>query len=172
MGDGFAVLDRWLLVLLLSLVGCGTARVLSPRPTPEANGTLSCVPYARARSGLALRGDAWQWWEAAATRYERSRAPQAGSVLVLMRTARLPMGHVAVVSRVVSDREIQVDHANWASGGAGTCGRVSRDQLVADISPGNDWSVVRVWYPPSGALGTAAFPAYGFVHSRVVTAGR
>ncbi|RYJ01753.1 MAG: CHAP domain-containing protein, partial [Acetobacteraceae bacterium] len=140
--------------------------------TLETGGALSCVPYARARSGLALRGDAWQWWEAAAPRYERSRAPQPGSVLVLMRTSRLPMGHVAVVSRLVSDREIRVDHANWAPGGTGNRGRVARDQAVADVSPGNDWSIVKVWYPPSGALGATPFPAYGFVHPRMVTAGR
>ena len=159
-------------MLLLGLAGCGTARTPPSRGGPEAGGALSCVPYARARSGLPLRGDAWQWWEAAAARFERGQAPRAGSVLVLMRTSRLPMGHVAVVSRLVSDREIRVDHANWAPGGSGTRGRVARDQAVADVSPGNDWSLVRVWYPPSGALGATAFPAYGFVHPTMVTAGR
>ena len=172
LGDGVAVLGRWLLMLLLGLAGCGTARTPPSRGVPEVGGALSCVPYARARSGLSLRGDAWQWWEAAAARYERGQAPRPGSVLVLMRTSRLPMGHVAVVSRLVSDREIRVDHANWAPGGSGTRGRVARDQAVADISPGNDWSLVRVWYPPSGALGATAFPAYGFIHPTVVTAGR
>lgn len=152
----------------LVLAGCGTAR----RPVPEAatSGATSCVPYARDRSGLPLRGDAWQWWEAAADRYERNRAPQPGSVLVLMRNSRLPQGHVAVVSRVVSAREIRVDHANWASG-AGK-GRVARDQAVADVSAGGDWSLVRVWYPPRGALGATAFPAYGFIHPRIATAAR
>jgi hypothetical protein len=62
------------------------------------------------------------------------RAPRGGSVLVLMRTSRLPQGHVAVVSRVVSAREIRVDHANWASGAAK--GRAARDQPVMDVSPG------------------------------------
>lgn len=166
------MLVRVLVVLLLGLAGCGTTRSPPPRTAAESGGALSCVPYARSRSGLALRGDAWQWWDAAAERYERSRAPQPGSVLVLMRTSRLPMGHVAVVSRLVSGREIRVDHANWAPGGAGSRGRVARDQAVADISPDNDWSVVRVWYPPSAALGATAFPAYGFVHPQVVTAGR
>jgi len=120
------------------------------------------VPYARARSGIPLRGDAWQWWDAAEGRYARGRAPRPGSVLVLMRTSRLPSGHVAVVSRIVSAREIRVDHANWASGGGK--GREARDQPVMDISAGNDWSLLRVWYSRIGDYGASAWPAYGFIH--------
>jgi surface antigen len=138
-------------------------------PAEEAADS-SCVPYARSRSGLPIRGDAWQWWEAAAGRYERGRAPVPGGVMVLMRTSRLPQGHVAVVARVVSGREIRVDHANWGSGGGK--GRIARDQPVLDISPGNDWSLVRVWYPRTEAYGTSAFPAYGFIAPRMVTAAR
>src|ERR671917_606528 len=41
---------------------------------------------------------------------------------------RLPQGHLAVVSRLVSAREVRVDHANWASGAAK--GQVARDQPV------------------------------------------
>ena len=170
-GGRFSVMRRLLLFGLLALAGCGTSRrPMPPAASMDADGALSCVPYARARSGLPIRGDAWQWWDAASARYQRGRAPQTGSVLVLMRTARLPMGHVAVVSRVVSAREIRVDHANWASGAAK--GRVARDQPVADISPGNDWSLVRVWYPRTEAFGNTAFPAYGFIHARTVTASR
>ena len=115
------------------------------------------------RAGLPLRGDAWTWWDAASGRYERDRVPRNGGVLVLMRSSRLPQGHLAVVSRVVSAREIRVDHANWASGGGK--GRVARDQPVMDVSPGNDWSLVRVWYPPVGDWGATAYPSYGFIHS-------
>ncbi|MFC7474596.1 CHAP domain-containing protein [Dankookia sp. GCM10030260] len=144
---------------LLALAGCGTARM----PQPAGAGGLSCVPYARSRSGIALRGDAWQWWEAAEGRYARGRAPRTGSVLVLMRTSRLPQGHVAVVTRVVSAREVRVDHANWASGAAK--GREARDQPVQDVSPGNDWSLVRVWFPRVRDYGASNWPAYGFVHA-------
>jgi surface antigen len=86
-------------------------------------------------------------------------------VLVINRTARMRDGHVAVVSRVVSSREIRVDHANWASGAAR--GRIATDQRVVDVSPGNDWSLVRVWYPRINDLGTTAFPTRGFVHPRL-----
>jgi surface antigen len=128
------------------------------------------VPYARLRSGIPLRGDAWTWWDAAAGQYERSRAPRNGSVLVLMRNSRLPQGHLAVVSRVVSSREIRVDHANWASGAAK--GRVARNQPVQDVSPANDWSLVRVWLPRASDWGASNYPSYGFVHPTTALAAR
>src|SRR5271155_145976 len=34
-----------------------------------------CVPYARARSGVSLRGDANTWWAQAAGRYARETSP-------------------------------------------------------------------------------------------------
>jgi surface antigen len=83
-------------------------------------------------------------------------------VLVIQRTARMTAGHVAVVSRVVNNREIRVDHANWASGAAK--GRIATDQRVVDVSDHNDWSLVRVWYPRINDLGVTAFPARGFVY--------
>ena len=156
-------------LVLLALAGgalsaCGSNRG-GPVPAGSgyeaSDGYLSCVPYARARSGLDLRGDGWQWWEAASGRYDRGQRPSAGAVLVLQRTARLRDGHVAVVSRVVGAREIRVDHANWASGGLR--GRVARDQPVIDVSPRNDWTEVRVWYPPAAVIGNTVFPAYGFI---------
>lgn len=153
---------RWpLLFTLLILAACSTS---------GGPGGLTCVPYARDRSGLPIRGDAWQWWEAASGSYQRSRAPRPGSVMVLKRTSRLPSGHVSVVARVVSAREIRVDHANWASG-AGK-GRVARNQPVVDVSPRNDWSVVRVWYPPIDGFGATTYPAHGFIHNQVATAAR
>ncbi len=159
MGVGFAAM-RWVILLaLLGLAACGSAR--APRSGAGAAGDWSCVPYVRVRTGLPIRGDAWQWWDGGAA-YARGQSPRAGSVLVLRRTSRLPQGHVSVVARVVSSREIRVDHANWASGSGK--GRVAQDQPVLDVSPGNDWSTVRVWYPPVNAYGTTAYPAYGFIH--------
>jgi hypothetical protein len=88
----------------------------------------------------------------------------------MMRTSRLPQGHLAVVSRVVSAREVRVDHANWASGAAR--GRVARNQPVMDVSPNNDWSLVRVWYPRIDDWGASNYPNYGFVHQTVSMAAR
>ena len=150
-------------LLLFALAGCGSTR--APQGGWGIAEPISCVPYARARSGIHLQGDAWTWWDAAAGRYERGRAPQPGSVLVLARTGRMREGHVAVVARVVHGREILVDHANWASGAAK--GRIATGQRVVDVSPRNDWSQVRVWYPRINAFGVTTYPARGFVHPRV-----
>ena len=156
-------------LLALLLAACGTSRGPSGAATDGA-GPWSCVPYARSRAGISLQGDAWTWWDAAAGRYERGRTPRNGSVLVMMRTSRLPQGHLAVVSRVVSAREVRVDHANWASGAAR--GRVARNQPVMDVSPNNDWSLVRVWYPRIDDWGASNYPSYGFVHQTVSMAAR
>lgn len=156
---------------LLALGACGTSR--APRiagvPEPGPAEDMSCVPYARARSGIALRGDAWQWWDAASGLYARARRPQPGAVLVIGRTPRMPQGHLAVVARVVGPREIRVDHANWASGAAR--GRVARDQPVLDVSGSNDWSLIRVWYPRVGDYGATTYAASGFVGPRLALAG-
>ena len=104
----------------LALAACGSSGGNAPRTGVPgyAGGDTSCVPYARSRSGIDLQGDAWQWWDAAANsgRYDRSRRPRTGSVLVFMRTSRNRTGHLSVVTRVVGPREIRVDHANWAVG--------------------------------------------------------
>lgn len=152
------------ILAVLALGACGSTRGTGGSVPGYSGGDTSCVPYARARSGIELSGDAWQWWDAAAQsgRYDRSRSPRTGSVLVFMRTSRNRSGHLSVVTRVISSREIRVDHANWASGR--NRGRIARDQPVVDVSPGNDWSLVRVWYPPSNALGQTNFPTFGFIH--------
>ena len=154
------------LLAALALGACGSTRGTVPGGSVPgyAGGNISCVPYARARSGINLAGDAWQWWEAAeqSGSYDRSRRPRTGSVLVFMRTQRNRTGHLSVVTRVISSREIRVDHANWASGS--NRGRIARDQPVVDVSANNDWSLVRVWYPPVGGLGRSNYPTFGFIH--------
>ncbi len=160
---------------LAMLAGCGTSRAPAPPVIADVPGHgpytgISCVPYARQRSGIQLAGDAWQWWDAAAGRYSRARRPEPGGVLVLARTSRLNSGHLSVVRRVVSSREIRVDHANWASGSLR--GRVAEDQPVVDVSPRNDWTQVRVWYPRINALGNTVFAAHGFILPRTEMAAR
>src|SRR5579863_1557304 len=150
------------LLLLLALAACGSSG-------PEGNARLGdyvggsvpveCAPFARALSGVRLWGEAADWWPEAAGRYERGETPSVGSVLVLYRSGRLPSGHVAVVSQVVGRREILVTQANWVRG------RVSEDQPVIDVSEENDWSLVRVWWPPVGQMGISEYAAYGFIRS-------
>jgi surface antigen len=140
------------LLTLATLTGCGGGYASYGQAT-----SMTCVPYARQISGLVLNGDAWQWWDAAAGRYAESQLPETGSVLVFRRTSRLPSGHLAVVSAIVSPRRIIVTQANWLPY------RVTNDQPVLDVSPENDWSAVRVWWPPSGAWGMTVYPTYGFI---------
>ncbi len=118
---------------------------------------MECAPFARDVTGIQLYGDAASWWEQAAGRYRRAEQPEAGGVLVFRRSGRLPSGHVSVVARLVSDREIRVTQANWVHH------RVTRDEPVLDVSPGNDWTEVRVWWAPAGALGASVYPTFGFI---------
>ncbi|MCR8827815.1 CHAP domain-containing protein [Pseudosulfitobacter koreensis] len=115
-----------------------------------------CVPFARDLSGIEIYGNANQWWEKAKGAYHRSQAPATGSVLAFKSTSKNPMGHVAVVSGVLSERVIQLDHANW------TKNRVSTKMVAMDVSPKNDWSAVRLESAP-GNLG-ATYPTHGFIY--------
>ena len=140
------------------LSGAGLAPGVSPRMV-AAGGFLQCVPYARRLTGLEIRGDAWTWWQTAASRFERDSRPAIGSILVLRKTGRLRYGHLSVVTGLVSNREILVEHANWLNRG-----RIHKDIPVRDVSPNNDWSAVRVWYVPGQTLGARTYPAHGFIH--------
>lgn len=120
-----------------------------------------CVPFARQMSGVALTGDAVRWWSAASGLYERGAVPKVGAVMVFKPTGQMRLGHVAVVRRLVSRREIRIDHANWSSTGYG---RISLDASVIDVSAANDWSQVRVWYDPAGSYGGRTNPVHGFIY--------
>ncbi len=129
------------------------ARILTP-PAP-----LECVPYTRKASGVSIRGNAWTWWRSAEGRYRRGSTPAVGSVLVLNRTWRLRLGHLAVVTDILSDREILVDQANWLNRG-----QVHLNIPVRDVSANNDWSAVRVWYTPGNTYGARTYPVQGFIY--------
>lgn len=146
------------LLPLLLLAACGSAGG-SARLGGGISAPIECAPFARALSGVQLRGAAADWWWQADGRYRRSYTPEVGSVLVLQRTGRLPSGHVAVVTQVVSSRQILVTQANWVHH------RVTEDQPVIDVSPDNDWRTVRVWWPPSGQMGVTDYPAHGFIRA-------
>ena len=74
---------------------------------------------------------------------------------------------MAVVSQVLTDRIIQITHANWSRIG-GTRGQIEKDVTVIDVSPQGDWSMVKVWYDPVRDLGTTAYPTYGFIYQDVI----
>jgi CHAP domain len=123
-----------------------------------AQARLQCVPFARDVSGINIRGNAETWWGQAAGRYERSSTPREGAVLAMPGIAKMPMGHVAMVSKVISDREILLTHANWSHPGG-----IERNVRAIDVSANGDWSRVKIWFAPIGDLGTTAYPAYGFI---------
>ena len=128
-----------------------------------------CVPFARLVSGIQIFGDAWTWWSQAAGKYQTGFVPKEGAVLCFKPTGRMRLGHVAVVSQVLTDRVIQITHANWSLID-GDRGHVEQNVTVVDVSPQGDWSQVKVWNDPSRNLGTTVYPTYGFIYQDAAAA--
>ncbi|HEY4077362.1 MAG TPA: CHAP domain-containing protein [Rhizomicrobium sp.] len=156
-----------------------TARPIQPTPAPIADAQaphlpaavaavtpsietplrrLFCVEYARMRSGLAVFGDARHWWDRAKNVYARMSHPVEEAVMVFSGSKRLKRGHVAVVTDIVSPRQIIVDQANWQNRG-----EIDHATPVLDVSADNDWSKVRVWDMRSGTFGTHVYAISGFI---------
>jgi len=167
----------WFLLLGL-LAGCAenlpSSMVTASVPPPSAPATspdgihpyegalIQCVPYAREVTGIDIMGDAWTWWDGANGKYARGHQPKFMAVLVLSRTQRLKLGHVAVVVDVLNPREIRVTQANFGSDY--TSRHIIYDAMPAvDVSAANDWSAVRFWNYQLQAWGIV-YPAYGFVY--------
>ena len=130
-----------------------------PKPTYEKSEKfLFCVEYARSLSGLNIFGDARHWWEKAKNLYARVSHPAEEAVMVFSGSARLAHGHLAVVSHIVSPREIRVEQANWLNRG-----EIDRATPVLDVSDKNDWSKVRVWDVPSQQFGSRVYAISGFI---------
>lgn len=81
-------------------------------------------------------------------------------MLVFKTSSTNRYGHVAVVDRIVDDRHVLLDHANWSRPG-----KIEHDALAEDVSEAGDWSQVRVWYGPSAGLGLRKNAAFGFIYS-------
>ncbi len=163
-------------VLVASLVvlsACGSTRAPEfrdrhterPDARPDAHprvvtpaSPLQCVPYARAQSGIEIYGNANLWWAKAEGEFARDDQPQVGAVLVLRGYNDPGRGHLAVVRRILNSREIVVDHANWLNRG-----EINLDTPIRDVSPGNDWSAVKVWYVPSDRYGARTYEVQGFI---------
>lgn len=120
-------------------------------------GRLWCVPFARAVSGVDIKGNAKTWWGQAKGVYARGHEPQVGAVMAFAASRAMPKGHVAVVSKVVSERAILIDQANWERN------RVTQDTLVVDVSAKGDWSAVKV-ANAGGTLGRVN-PINGFIYN-------
>jgi len=156
----------------LSLEGCAS-NVMDYEETPmprergqavvenDSHKPLQCVPYAREHSAIKIYGDAYTWWDKAAGKYSRGTLPEPGAVMVLNNYAGANRGHVAVVRRVTSTREIRVDHANWLDDGS-----IYVNNPVEDVSSDNDWSVVRVYNLKTGGWGGRLYPVQGFIEPR------
>lgn len=127
---------------------------------PAAAQFWQCAPYAREVSGIQIRGNANTWWGQAAGHYDRGHSPKVGAVLAFQASHRMRVGHVAMVSKLVNDREVLLTHANWSRPG-----RIETDVRAVDVSDAGDWSVVKVWYAPQGGLGTSTYPTNGFIYS-------
>jgi len=147
--------------LLSSLLGA--LAIIATPISAHAEQYWQCVTFARAFSGIQIFGDARTWWQQASGRYETGTTPQAGAVLCFKPTQRMQLGHVAVVSQVVTERVVQITHANWSQIG-GARGQIETDVTVIDVSPVGDWSMVKVWYDPIRDLGTSVYPTYGFIY--------
>lgn len=134
-------------------------------PAPASAQYWQCVGYAREITGVEIRGNANTWWIQAEGRYQRGKLPREGAVMAFKSNHGMPMGHVAVVSRIISDREVLLDHANWSRGG-----RIEHGVRAIDVSDAGDWSAVKVWFGPIGDIGTRVNPVAGFIYPDEVEA--
>ncbi|MFZ5749365.1 MAG: CHAP domain-containing protein [Pseudomonadota bacterium] len=119
-----------------------------------------CVPFAREVSGIEIYGNALTWWSQAAGKYARGDVPQVGAVMSFAPTSRMRLGHVAMVSKIIGDREVLLTHANWSRPGG-----IEHNVRAVDVSVAGDWSEVKVWYAPIGDLGSSVYPVNGFIYA-------
>ena len=137
--------------------------LLLATPVQALNEGLQCVSYARALTGVEIRGDAHTWWGQAEGRYQRGTMPKVGAIMSFRPHGNMRLGHVAAVRRIVDKRTLIISHANWSTIDGGR-GHIEEDVRVVDASEANDWSRVRVWYTPNAALGGTEWPLNGFIY--------
>lgn len=145
------------------VLGAAAALIATITPINPAY-ALQCVPFARDLSGIEIRGNAHTWWAQASGKYAKGNAPKVGAVLSFKSTRAMPLGHVAVVSKIINDREILISHSNWSPIN-GRRGQIERNVKVVDVSANGDWTSVKVWYAPIKALGLRANPTNGFIYN-------
>lgn len=143
----------------------GTRRSGRGTRASSGYGGISCVPYARSVTGMEISGNGGNWWENAAGRYARGQRPQIGSILSFPSSGGMRSGHVAVVSRVLQPRMIEIDHANWGGPGIRR-GTVMHNVRVMDVSDDNSWTRVRVQVGWDSTTFGREYPTDGFIHNR------
>jgi hypothetical protein len=143
-------------------LGAGTGTPILP--VAQSFG-LSCVPFARLATGMDISGNGGQWWYNAAGRFARGQQPERGAILSFPGSGGMRSGHVAVVSRVVNSRTIEVDHANWGGPGLRR-GQVLRGAVVIDVSDRNDWTAVRHQVGFDRDTFGRTYPTHGFIYNR------
>jgi surface antigen len=151
-------------------VARGTYAIGTPILPVSQMGGLSCVPFVRMATGMNISGDARAWWYNAAGAYHRGQQPERGAVLAFMGSGGMSRGHVAVVSRVVNARTIQIDHSNWGGPGLRR-GQVVRGATVVDVSDRNDWTAVRVQVGYDNDTFGRTYPTHGFIYNRPAGGG-
>lgn len=146
----------------------GNGRARSGHATTALAGTsggISCVPYARAVTGMQVTGNGGDWWGNAAGLYDRGARPESGAVMAFRANRGMSRGHVAVVRQVLNAREVLIDHANWGGPGIRR-GSVMQNVTVVDVSDRNDWSAVKVQSGYSKEAFGRTYPTYGFIYNR------
>ena len=137
-------------------------RVADNTPTAKLGAGSKLTKNSKARVYASRRGGGGLQCVTFAGVYARGSAPEAGAVLNFRANGHMRLGHVAVVERVVSSREIEIDHANWAWAGKGN---ISRGVSVIDVSDRNDWTAVRVSLGRGEEYGSI-YGTYGFIYDR------
>lgn len=153
----FSARDAELREMALPALPSLAAADLPPPSVEKGRKKLSCVEFTRALSGLNLFGDAKFWWSRAKNIYARLTQPAEEAVMVFSASKRLSKGHVAVVSHIISSREIRVEQANWQNHG-----EIDHQTPIIDVSKKNDWSQVRVWDVGSKSYGRV-YAVSGFI---------
>jgi hypothetical protein len=128
-------------------------------------GGISCVPYVRQVTGMAIRGNGGDWWHNAAGLYARGHRPEPGAIMAFSSTSQMQLGHVAVVQEVLSPRKVLIHHANWGGPGIRR-GSIMSDVSVIDVSLNNDWSSVRVQVGRDQESLGRIYPIQGFIYDR------
>jgi hypothetical protein len=144
----------------MALRNTGARDVVESQPA-----SISCVPYVRSVTGMDITGNAHLWWTHAAGAYARGQRPERGAVMSFRSSGGMRLGHVAVVAKVVSAREVEIDHANWEGPGIRK-GTIMRGVSVVDVSDRNDWSAVRVQVGRDDEAYGRIYPVNGFIYNR------